>query len=263
MLSGNDIDDSASRQPLLGLPFESRHGPQSTGELELTADMRPRFKISLVFVLGFLIGLSLLIGVLRWSMPEQEEIPLPPTIAVASISTDGVAPTRARGDAFAVRITRPSGPLAVEVIDEHGRMAEVTCVVCHSLRAPSARPTTHADLDTFHHEMVFDHGALSCQSCHNSADYGTFRLADQQVVENFDVMTLCSQCHGPQFRDYVHGAHGGMNGYWDLERGPRERNSCVVCHDPHAPAFPSMLPTFKPFDRFLASPDHEMEHVDD
>ena len=97
------------------------------------------------------------------------------------------------------------------------------------------------------------HGDLSCLSCHNPDDYGTLRLADQRAVLYRDVMTLCAQCHGPQYRDYLHGAHGGMNGYWDLTKGPRTRNSCIHCHDPHAPAFPSMRPTFKPRDRFLES----------
>jgi hypothetical protein len=72
------------------------------------------------------------------------------------------------------------------------------------------------------------------------------------------VMDLCGQCHGPQARDYAHGAHGGMTGYWDLSRGPRERNNCIDCHDPHAPAFPKVRPVFAPKDRF---PPHQGKDV--
>jgi hypothetical protein len=70
-------------------------------------------------------------------------------------------------------------------------------------------------------------------------------------VEFADVMKLCAQCHGPQFRDYQHGAHGGMNGYWDLSRGGRSRNNCIDCHDPHAPAYVGAIPAPRPRDRFL------------
>ena len=74
-------------------------------------------------------------------------------------------------------------------------------------------------------------------------------LADGQAVPYTEVMTLCGQCHGPQTRDYAHGAHGGMNGYWDLRKGGRTRNTCINCHDPHAPAFPLVMPVLPPRDR--------------
>ena len=41
---------------------------------------------------------------------------------------------------------------------------------------------------------------------------------------------------------------GGMNGYWDLSRGPRERHACTTCHDPHAPAYVGMMPARGPVD---------------
>ncbi|MCA9290696.1 MAG: hypothetical protein KDA25_06185, partial [Phycisphaerales bacterium] len=99
--------------------------------------------------------------------------------------------------------------------------------------------------------MSFVHGDLACYSCHNPDDANTLRRADQTTVAYPDVKTLCAQCHGAKARDYDHGAHGGMNGYWDLTRGPRTRNTCIDCHDPHVPKFPMMIPTFKPRDRFL------------
>ena len=68
-----------------------------------------------------------------------------------------------------------------------------------------------------------------------------------------DALRLCAQCHGPQYRDYRHGAHGGMRGHWDLSRGPRERNHCVACHDPHAPAFGQFEPVPGPRDRFTGA----------
>ena len=88
-------------------------------------------------------------------------------------------------------------------------------------------------------------------SCHNERDYDTLRLADGTSVRYEEVSRLCAQCHGSQARDYAHGVHGGMSGYWDTTRGVQTRNQCTHCHAPHAPAYPSMRPTFKPRDRFL------------
>ena len=72
------------------------------------------------------------------------------------------------------------------------------------------------------------------------------RLADGRKLPFSEAQLLCAQCHGPQARDYLHGAHGGMNGYWDKARGTR--NTCTDCHDPHAPLYPAWTPVFHPRD---------------
>lgn len=166
-------------------------------------------------------------------------------------------PTEAgSGEVFTTIIRRPTGPPlvhldSVEFADPQGRGQDVACSTCHSVRPANLANKTPADLDQFHQKMEFAHGKLSCYSCHNPDDADTLRLADATPVTYPDVMTLCAQCHGPQARDFEHGAHGGMNGHWDLRRGNRTRNNCIDCHDPHVPKFPSMRPTFKPRDRFL------------
>ena len=86
------------------------------------------------------------------------------------------------------------------------------------------------------------------------------RLADGRVLEFVDSMQLCAQCHGPQHRDWQRGSHGGMTGHWDLARGPRERNHCVVCHDPHAPQLQQVSPAPPPRDRFLSGHGTEVHH---
>ncbi len=137
-----------------------------------------------------------------------------------------------------------------------GDAVTAACSTCHATREPDRSNRRADDLQTFHQGLVLAHGHVSCLSCHNAANYDSLMLADGTPVAFTDVMQLCGQCHGPQTRDYHHGAHGGMTGYWDLSRGPRQRNNCVDCHDPHAPAFPKMIPTFKPRDRFLEPPNH-------
>ncbi len=160
---------------------------------------------------------------------------------------------------FPVTIRKPAGPprVVTAVKDAHGALVTVACSTCHATRLPNAENRTVKDLDEFHGGMAFSHGTVSCLSCHNPNDYDSLKLADGRRVEFTDVMTLCGQCHGPQLKDYEHGAHGGMNGYWDLTRGPRTKNNCVDCHNPHAPQFPKMQPTFKPRDRFLEPPRAE------
>ncbi len=160
---------------------------------------------------------------------------------------------------FAVQIRKPSGPPRVEtdLKDAHGNIVTVACSTCHTTRPPNVRNRTVKELDEFHVGMPFSHGSVSCLSCHNSDDYDSLKLADGTRVEFTDVMTLCAQCHGPQMNDFQHGAHGGVNGYWDLTRGPQVKNNCVDCHNPHAPQFPRMQPTFKPRDRFLEPPGAE------
>ena len=157
---------------------------------------------------------------------------------------------------FAVSIRKPLGPprVATGLKNADGTEVTVACSTCHTTRLPNHHNKTVKDLDEFHGGTVFSHGTVSCLSCHNERDYDTLRLADGSRVEFSDVMKLCAQCHGPQMKAYEHGSHGGMNGYWDLTRGPQTKNNCIDCHNPHAPQFPKMRPTFKPKDRFIEQP---------
>lgn len=156
-----------------------------------------------------------------------------------------------------VTIRHPAGPPVAHGVDPRtGDPVTIACVTCHATRTPNFANQASADLDLFHQGLMVTHGANTCLSCHNPQDYGSLHLANGTRVEFTDVVTLCSQCHGPQWRDYQHGAHGGMTGSWDLTKGPRERNGCTSCHDPHAPKFRGAHPVLQPQDRFL-EPTHE------
>ncbi len=168
------------------------------------------------------------------------------------------------GDLYPVYINKPAGPpaLITDRLDINGDAVTINCSTCHSIKEPNLQTRATADLDEFHQGLTYNHGALTCLSCHNPNDYDTLRLADGSTLPYRNVMTMCGQCHGPQLRDYNHGVHGGMTGYWDRSRGPQYRNGCMDCHDPHAPAYPLMRPTFKPIDRFL-NPHGTNPHEDD
>ena len=181
-------------------------------------------------------------------------------LAALSAGCGGSAPpaadsgvSAAPGVRHPVAVRTPHGPPGVPTgtFDEKGRPVSVACATCHTTKPANADAKLGTPLTQFHQGLVGKHGTLSCTSCHNPADgYASLRLADGKGVPYSQVMTLCAQCHGPQFRDYQHGAHGGMTGYWDLSKGGRTRNSCVDCHDPHAPKYPTVSPARGPNDRF-------------
>jgi hypothetical protein len=168
---------------------------------------------------------------------------------------DAAGPTTAK---HAVEIVHPAGLGVVdtEQRDARGERVGIACATCHSDGSAEALARREGHPKAVHAQMPLQHGGLRCASCHHPDTPGSLVLAHGEVVPMHDYMRLCAQCHGPQYRDYVHGSHGGMKGYWDLRRGPRQRNSCIACHAAHTPAYPQVIPAPGPVDRFL-EPKHE------
>ena len=152
------------------------------------------------------------------------------------------------GPKHPVYINHPDG---LPVVDsgkraKDGTIISVRCNTCHDNKASNKNANSGSEIQDFHQNLKFQHGSLSCVSCHNTENYETLHLADGKSLEFRDTMQLCAQCHGPQYRDYKNGSHGGMTGFWDLNRGPRQRNTCTDCHAVHAPAYPKVMPVFPP-----------------
>ena len=141
--------------------------------------------------------------------------------------------------------------VATGQLDSLGRSITISCASCHANFEPNTAIGSGERLEQFHQGLTFSHGKLTCLSCHHSKNFNWLRLAGEQPLEFSQSQNLCGQCHSKQHNDYEHGAHGGMNGHWNLARGERTRKRCIDCHDPHSPAFPAMVPTFRPRDRFL------------
>lgn len=171
-------------------------------------------------------------------------------------NTAQVSATSAKSPVFAteIHVRRDFGALDTGKRGVKGEPILARCNSCHAdhIKAPYARRPT--DLKEFHVGKAFAHGTMACISCHDVQDRERLHLVDGTSIPLAEVQQLCGQCHGLQARDYAHGAHGGMNGYWDLSRGPRTRNGCVDCHNPHTPKYPSYAPVQKPRDRFLDGP---------
>ncbi len=159
-------------------------------------------------------------------------------------------PALPRETPFPITISPPP-PAPRVLIETPTGEAAVRCGTCHRGRPSNRETRASSDLDEFHFGLVYTHGEQTCISCHEPGGYDRLRLADGTGIEFSEVMQLCRQCHGTTASDYDAGAHGGFTGHWDLQSGPRQRNHCVHCHDPHSPTFPLMKPTFRPKDRFL------------
>lgn len=208
--------------------------------------MSPKLRRALVItaaVIGGVIVAAVFATLLQ--QPEDEfvaEQPDEQLVAEAEIYDDIIVPPAALGE------------LKTGITDLHGKPVGVKCSTCHTegnKREPAA--DTPAQLSDFHTDMEFDHGQLSCSSCHATDDRDKLKLADGTQLAFDDTIEQCAQCHSSEYRSFKHGAHGGASGYWDRTEGARVRNHCVTCHDPHDPAFPDVTPADPPRDRFFGT----------
>ena len=174
-------------------------------------------------------------------------VPLAPPPGAASYADSVHVPTQLG------RIEVPSLPSLPSVPGGKTQPLQVACINCHALRAAASLPRDPSELKEFHTGLRFAHGTLDCTYCHVAGAQDRLRLASGETLPMREALTLCSQCHGSQRRDYDHGAHGGMTGYWDRSRGARQRNHCVDCHDPHRPAYVGGMPVAAARDRFSSS----------
>ena len=117
------------------------------------------------------------------------------------------------------------------------RVGEFTyeCSECH--RATPVPQTAGAEF-TKHAEITLAHGMNTrCLNCHHPTNRNAFVDDFGEEIPWTQPQLLCARCHGPVYRDWQHGSHGRINGYWDTTRGEQVRLRCVACHDPHQPPF--------------------------
>jgi hypothetical protein len=109
------------------------------------------------------------------------------------------------------------------------------CSECH--RTQPVTRAAGADL-TRHPEIHLSHGINDrCLNCHHPTNREAFVDYSGGEIPWDQPQRLCAQCHGPVYRDWQHGSHGRINGYWDTAQGPLVRLKCIECHDPHHPPF--------------------------
>lgn len=128
------------------------------------------------------------------------------------------------------------------------------CSDCHSLfDSPLI-----ADPDRLQHGHIsLNHGVNDqCSNCHSVEDKDKLVLYVGEEVGYDQVEALCQKCHGPTFRDWERGMHGRSTGSWDPQHPERGRLTCTQCHDPHAPAFPTLRPLPGPNTLRMGEPAH-------
>lgn len=114
------------------------------------------------------------------------------------------------------------------------------CSDCHDL-FPSPPETTRSL--TQHRHIILKHGINArCFNCHHLTNRDALVDDWGHEIPYDQPQLVCAKCHGPVYRDWLHGSHGRTSGYWDTQRGSQERPTCTRCHDPHIPPFPPMPP---------------------
>ena len=138
---------------------------------------------------------------------------------------------------------------AAELIRTGGDTSGLTCYACHDTKK---EVKLHLDtngnviLPEEHKDLVMRHGRNlrnnQCFNCHDADNLELLQTRDGRQLKMEESTKLCASCHGPTYRDWEAGIHGRLSGYWNQQQGAVTRQDCTSCHDPHAPAFPSMKP---------------------
>lgn len=187
-------------------------------------------------------GVFLALAAVMWANPWPFTSPAAPARQVAAWVTD-TTPVR-----------RPKLRPEIELAGFTYR-----CSDCHSL-FPSPPETTRSL--TQHRNIVLKHGINTrCFNCHHLTNRDAYVDDWGQEIPADQPQLVCAKCHGPVYRDWLHGSHGRTNGYWDQSQGPSERRKCIECHDPHQPPFPPMPPAPGPNTLRMGDQTYTPEHT--
>jgi len=144
-------------------------------------------------------------------------------------------------------------------------LSDFDCLGCHEIDQP---PVLKYDdqrrliIPPEHENIRLGHGTHgrnnNCYNCHNESNLATLSARDGHELDFAQSSHLCGSCHGPTIRDWDSGAHGRINGYWNLSQGPAVKLDCVNCHDPHTPRFPGRQPAPGPHSLHSEIPSTEV-----
>lgn len=142
---------------------------------------------------------------------------------------------------------------AAELFRTGGDTSRFACYNCHvagKVLKVEFNDAGDVILPEPHKNLVMRHGGKGrndhCFNCHDPRNLEQLRVRDGQAFKLTEGSRLCGACHGPTYRDWERGVHGRRSGFWDRKRGGVTRADCTSCHDPHFPAFPSIVPAAGP-----------------
>lgn len=173
---------------------------------------------------GAVIPVFLIVAVAFWFGPQSVYIPLPDLAPVNAASFSSEPQRKILGDP----------PMAfVNGFDR-------TCMDCHRIIETDSAPRKNL---IQHTDIKLNHGLNDgCLNCHDKDNRDRLAIRGGKTIPFTQTQLLCSQCHGPTYRDWQRGVHGKTLGHWDESQGPLHRLLCTECHDPHAPAFKPYVP---------------------
>lgn len=166
-------------------------------------------------------GLAVVFAVL----PTRDPIPVPERVKVSAEEIDP-----------SPRFV-PMKDDAVTVIS----VFERKCTDCHDSLVSST--TTRRDVNHYHDTVDMNHGLNGrCVNCHDQGDRNKLVLRDGGTVGFSQSTTVCSNCHGPAYRQWQRGVHGKTLDFWNADLGEPRKLECVECHNPHSPHYNPMAP---------------------
>jgi hypothetical protein len=117
------------------------------------------------------------------------------------------------------------------------------CTNCHGISMNDMKKGLGREEDKHAHGNIkIQHASeetMDCLTCHDEKNINALKSLRGVNIKYDESYKQCAQCHSTQFKDWVGGAHGKrLGGYVP----PRTINTCVNCHNPHAPAFEKRWP---------------------
>lgn len=141
------------------------------------------------------------------------------------------------GDIKTIEITE--GDETFFIPERESQIKSFNCTECHT---KPVKDMKSEDFKKAHWDIKLDHAnskTMNCTTCHNGEDMDHLKSLTGESIRFNKSYQLCNQCHTRQFEDWKGGAHGKRLGGW---APPRVSNTCVNCHNPHAPHFESRWP---------------------
>jgi hypothetical protein len=141
--------------------------------------------------------------------------------------------------------TAPFVPAAssVSIIPRQTLLPTYPCSDCHDKRTPNPQRRTLTEFHTARNALRHGDSERWCYQCHSIVDIDRLVIANGSLVTFDQGYLVCGSCHGDKLRDWKLQVHGATQGYWN---GPKTRQSCPACHNPHEPRFPLLRPEAPP-----------------
>lgn len=120
------------------------------------------------------------------------------------------------------------------VLERKHDIKSFPCSECHSVDLANLK---NGEDKKAHWDISIEHASesvMNCQSCHSESSPNHLTSNTGALIDFNESYRLCAQCHSPQYKEWLGGAHGKRVDSWVP---PRISYSCTNCHNPHDPSF--------------------------